>query len=115
MSSTPEVRGRHAAKPATQAGPAAGTATAEPPPASRKIQGRSPWRLAFERLRKDRAAKIAAATIAAIVLLALLAPLIAQLGRPRAEPAVHRHRPGRGGQPAAAEQHLLLRHRLQRP
>jgi len=77
MSSTPEVRGRHAAKPVAQDGLAAGTATAERPPPARKIEGRSPWRLAFERLRKDRAAKIAGGTIVVIVLLALLAPLIA--------------------------------------
>lgn len=77
MSSTPEVRGRHATKPAVQPSPAAGTAAAELPPLARKIQGRSPWQLAFERLRRDRAAKIAASTIAVIVLLALLAPLIA--------------------------------------
>jgi ABC-type dipeptide/oligopeptide/nickel transport system permease subunit len=50
----------------------------EPVPAARKvIQGRSPWQLAWERLRKDRAAVIAAATIAAIVIMALMAPLIA--------------------------------------
>jgi peptide/nickel transport system permease protein len=50
----------------------------EPIPVGRKlIQGRSPWQLAWERLRKDRAAIVAAATIAVIVLLALLAPLIA--------------------------------------
>jgi ABC-type dipeptide/oligopeptide/nickel transport system permease subunit len=78
MSSTPEVRGRHAAKPAAPSGAGAGTATMELPPAAKKIQGRSPWRLALERLRRDRAAKIAAATIAVIVLMAVLAPLIAQ-------------------------------------
>jgi ABC-type dipeptide/oligopeptide/nickel transport system permease subunit len=57
---------------------------AEPTPAGRKIiQGRSPWRLAWERLRTDRAAIISAATIAVIVLFALLAPLIAHwLGHP---------------------------------
>jgi peptide/nickel transport system permease protein len=50
----------------------------EPIPVGRKlIQGRSPWQLAWERLRKDRAAIIAMATIAVIVLFALLAPLIA--------------------------------------
>jgi ABC-type dipeptide/oligopeptide/nickel transport system permease subunit len=50
----------------------------EPVPVGRKlIQGRSPWQLAWERLRKDRAAIAAAATIAVIVLLALLAPVIA--------------------------------------
>ena len=50
----------------------------EPVPVGRKvIQGRSPWQLAWERLRTDRAAIIASATIAVIILLALLAPLIA--------------------------------------
>jgi peptide/nickel transport system permease protein len=77
MSSTPEVRGRHTAKGDGQSGSTVGTATMEPPPAAKKIEGRSPWRLAFERLRKDRAAKVAAGTIGVIILCALLAPLIA--------------------------------------
>jgi len=51
----------------------------EPLPPGRKIEGRSPWQLAYERLRKDRTAKIAFATIVVIVLLALLAPIIAAL------------------------------------
>ena len=50
----------------------------EPLPSLRKdIQGRSPWRLAWERLKKDRAAKVSAATIALIILLAIFAPVIA--------------------------------------
>jgi ABC-type dipeptide/oligopeptide/nickel transport system permease subunit len=50
----------------------------EPIPVGRQIiQGRSPWQLAWERLRTDRAALVAGGTIAVIVLLALLAPLIA--------------------------------------
>jgi peptide/nickel transport system permease protein len=77
MSSTPEVKGRRAARPASLAGQGAGTATAEPAPTGRKIEGRSPWRLAYERLSKDRAAKVAAGTIVVIVLFALFAPLIA--------------------------------------
>jgi peptide/nickel transport system permease protein len=48
-------------------------------PASMKIEGRSPWRLAYERLRRDRAAKIALATILVIVLLAILAPVFAKI------------------------------------
>ena len=48
-------------------------------PASKKIEGRSPWRLAYERLRRDRAAKIALATILVIVLLAILAPVFAKI------------------------------------
>ena len=46
---------------------------------SKKIEGRSPWRLAYERLRTDRAAKIALGTILVIVLLALLAPVFAKI------------------------------------
>ena len=45
----------------------------------RKIEGRSPWRLAYERLRTDRAAKIALGTILVIVLLAILAPVFAKI------------------------------------
>jgi peptide/nickel transport system permease protein len=48
-------------------------------PASKKIEGRSPLRLAYERLRHDRAAKIALATILVIVLLAILAPVFAKI------------------------------------
>ena len=46
---------------------------------SKKIEGRSPWRLAYERLRVDRAAKIALGTILVIVLLAILAPVFAKI------------------------------------
>jgi peptide/nickel transport system permease protein len=48
-------------------------------PAAKKIEGRSPWRLAYERLRTDRAAKIALGTILVIVLLAILAPVFAKI------------------------------------
>jgi len=48
-------------------------------PASLKIEGRSPWRLAYERLRTDRAAKIAFGTILVIVLLAIFAPVFAAI------------------------------------
>ena len=43
------------------------------------IRGRGPWELAFERLRRDRAALVSIAAIAAIVLVAILAPLFAAL------------------------------------
>jgi ABC-type dipeptide/oligopeptide/nickel transport system permease subunit len=49
------------------------------PDAAKKIQGRSPWRLAFERLRRDRAAIICLVVIILIVLLAILAPLVAKV------------------------------------
>jgi ABC-type dipeptide/oligopeptide/nickel transport system permease subunit len=48
-------------------------------PAGQKIEGRSPWRLAYERLRRDRAAKIAFGTIMLIVLLAIFAPVFASI------------------------------------
>jgi peptide/nickel transport system permease protein len=47
------------------------------PEAAKVIQGRSPWVLAYERLRKDRAAVVCAVVIVLIVLLAVLAPLVA--------------------------------------
>ena len=53
--------------------------TGEAAPPGKKIEGRSPWRLAYERLRTDRAAKIAFGTIVVIVLLAILAPVFAAL------------------------------------
>ncbi len=43
------------------------------------IQGRSPWRLAYERLRRDRAAMVCLAIIVAIVLVAVFAPVFATL------------------------------------
>jgi ABC-type dipeptide/oligopeptide/nickel transport system permease subunit len=49
------------------------------PLVGKKIEGRSPWRLAYERLRTDRAAKIAFGTIVAIVLLAIFAPVFAAI------------------------------------
>ncbi|HVT22952.1 MAG TPA: ABC transporter permease [Mycobacteriales bacterium] len=43
------------------------------------IQGRSPWRLAFERLRRDRAAVISAAVVLLIVACAIGAPIFASI------------------------------------
>lgn len=47
--------------------------------ASAVIEGRSPWRLAFERLRRDRAAMISFGVIVFIVVVALGAPAVASL------------------------------------
>jgi peptide/nickel transport system permease protein len=55
-----------------------GTGPAEVP-AAKKIEGRNPWRLAYERLRADRAAKTAFAVIVVIVLLAVFAPVFAAI------------------------------------
>lgn len=59
-----------------EAGVAAEPASGE---AARTIEGRSPWRLAWERLRRDRAAMVCLGIIVVIVLVALLAPVIAAL------------------------------------
>ena len=45
--------------------------------AAEKIEGKSPWRLATQRLRHDRAAMISLAVIIIIVLVAIFAPVIA--------------------------------------
>ena len=45
----------------------------------RKVELRSPWRLGYERLRRDRASIVAAGVILAITLFAILAPVIAHL------------------------------------
>lgn len=44
---------------------------------AKKIEGRSPWQLAFERLRSDRVAVIASIVIVLIALMAVLAPVVA--------------------------------------
>jgi peptide/nickel transport system permease protein len=44
-----------------------------------RIEGRNPWRLAWERLRKDRVAMVSLVVIVVICLVALFAPLIAGL------------------------------------
>ena len=49
------------------------------PEAARKIQGRSPWRLAFERLKRDRAAIICLIVIGLIILMAIFAPVVAKI------------------------------------
>lgn len=47
--------------------------------AAKKIEGRSPWRLAYERLRSDRATVISFTVIVLLIILAFAAPLIASL------------------------------------
>jgi ABC-type dipeptide/oligopeptide/nickel transport system permease subunit len=51
----------------------------EAPEAAKVIQGRSPWRLAYERLRRDRAAVISAVVILIIVVCAIGAPIFASI------------------------------------
>jgi ABC-type dipeptide/oligopeptide/nickel transport system permease subunit len=59
---------------------AAGDISGLPPEeASRRIEGRSPLRLALERLRRDRAAMISLAVIVIIVLIAIFAPVFAEI------------------------------------
>lgn len=57
----------------------AGTAPAIEGEAARKIEGRSPWRLAAERLLRDRASMIALGLIGLIVVAAIFAPVFAAL------------------------------------
>ena len=47
--------------------------------AAKKIEGRSPWRLAMSRLRRDRAAMLSLTVIGIVVLVALFAPVIASV------------------------------------
>jgi peptide/nickel transport system permease protein len=47
--------------------------------AAKKIEGRSPWRLAMERLRRDRAAMISLGVIVIVVIVALFAPVFASI------------------------------------
>jgi peptide/nickel transport system permease protein len=70
MSMVPEMMNADAA---AEAGSAGGAAV------GKRVEGRGPWRLAFERLRKDRVAKISAGIIVLIALLAVLAPVFASL------------------------------------
>jgi peptide/nickel transport system permease protein len=56
--------------------PPAGAADA---PATKKIEGRSPWRLGMERLVRDRASMISLGVIVIIVLVAIFAPVIAAI------------------------------------
>jgi peptide/nickel transport system permease protein len=49
------------------------------PEGAKKIEGRSPWRLAFERLRRDRAALVSLIVIILIILMAIFAPIFAHL------------------------------------
>jgi ABC-type dipeptide/oligopeptide/nickel transport system permease subunit len=46
---------------------------------ARRIEGRSPWRLAYERLRRDRAAMISLGIIVLVLLIALFAPVFASV------------------------------------
>ncbi len=60
------------------------TLTGSAPPvaegeAAKKIEGRSPWRLAAQRLLRDRASMIALGVIILIILIAILAPVFAWL------------------------------------
>jgi peptide/nickel transport system permease protein len=48
-----------------------------PPGQAKRIEGRGPWKLAYERLRRDRAAMISAVVIVLVALLAIFAPVFA--------------------------------------
>jgi ABC-type dipeptide/oligopeptide/nickel transport system permease subunit len=52
---------------------------AEVSPAAKKIEGRSPWRLATQRLLHDKASMISLGVIAFIILVAIFAPVVAAI------------------------------------
>jgi len=59
-----------------------GASAGVPPPegaAATVIEGRSPWRLAYERLRRDRASMISLGVIVLIILVAIFAPVVAAI------------------------------------
>ena len=81
-------------------------------PGAKAIRGRSPFALAFDRLRRDRGAMISLGVIILIVLIAIAAPLFASLARPPAQPSVPHPRCVVGEWPTArAEFTLPRRHR----
>jgi ABC-type dipeptide/oligopeptide/nickel transport system permease subunit len=55
------------------------TGTGPDTPEGRKIEGRGPWLLAWQRLRRDRVAMISLVIIVLIVLMAILAPLASMI------------------------------------
>ena len=57
------------------------------------IEGRSPWVLAWRRLRQDKVAVASLIVILLLALLAILAPAIATWGRPSAGHDVHEQGP----------------------
>ena len=67
---------QESAEPVAGAAPGSGTEVVE---AARKIEGRSPWRLAMQRLLHDRASMISLGVIGFIVLVAIFAPVVAAI------------------------------------
>jgi oligopeptide/dipeptide ABC transporter ATP-binding protein len=67
------------AAPGSAAAPAVPRPRPAPEEPKRQVALRSPWVLAFQRLRRDRASLVAAVVIVAIAIFAILAPLIAHL------------------------------------
>lgn len=61
---------------ALQVRPSVGEVSAAVPVSPGPIEGRSPWRLAWERLRRDRVAMISLAVIVLVALVAIFAPVI---------------------------------------
>jgi ABC-type dipeptide/oligopeptide/nickel transport system permease subunit len=55
------------------------TAVVEPPPGKKKVTGKSPTRIAFDRLRKDKVAVVCTIVVIIMALLAIFGPLINSL------------------------------------
>ena len=80
-----------------------------------RIQGRTPARLAWERLRRDRAAMVSLVVIVLIALVAIGRPAPGRAGRPRPQRPVPRHRPHAAGPAERPNRHVPARHRRPRP
>ncbi len=74
-------------------------------PAS-KIEGRSPWALAWQRLRHDRVAIASGVVILLISLMAICAPLDRKSCWPRPQPTIPDNRPHHRRLAASTEQDL---------
>ncbi len=86
-----------------------------PPDGTKLIEGRSPWRLAFERLRHDRVAAVSAGVILAIIAMAFVAPIVAHIVGHGPEHPVPRHRPQPPGHPGGTGLPVLAGYRRARP
>lgn len=75
--STPAALEPAAPEPAPESGPEPGPDV--PSEGARTIEGRGPWRLAWERLRRDRVAMVSAAVILLVLLVAIFAPVTSMI------------------------------------
>jgi ABC-type dipeptide/oligopeptide/nickel transport system permease subunit len=78
------------------------------PAVAKRIEGRSPWRLAYERLRRDRAAMIAFGVIVFVIMAAIFAPLVATILGHGADQQFRNTGLSPAGIPVGPSRHFLL-------